>query len=131
MREASTRIESCPRNSDASSTASANLSFNFLTSGWFAASTGLGPSAFFFTGGFGAPGAAAPAFCAASFAATTRAFAASTCASFSASAEREDGEVARGGRVLAGASVGDPESGGLPSCAIKLSYHTLSYYALA
>src|SRR2546421_3267407 len=62
MREALTRIESWPRNSDASITASANFSFNFLTSGWLAASTGLGPSSFFFTGGFGAPGAAAPAF---------------------------------------------------------------------
>ena len=60
---------------------------------------------------------------AASFAATTRAFAASTCASFSESAEFEEGESARASceRWSDGASVGVPVSGGLPSCAIELS----------
>ena len=62
------------------------------------------------------------------FAATTLAFAASTCASFSASAESEDGVSARAsvcGAASVGASVGAPDSGGVPSCAIQLSY-TLS-----
>src|SRR6266446_2880045 len=60
---------------------------SFFTNGCADASDGLGPSSFFFTGAFGAPGAVAPAFSAASLAAATRAFASSTIASFSESAD--------------------------------------------
>src|ERR1044072_5669454 len=122
------RIESWPRNSEASTPASPTVSFNLLTSGWFEASTGFGPSSFFFTGGFGAPGAPGAAFCAPSFAANTRALAASTCASFSASAEGGEADVAARasscGAAGAGASVGGPDSGGLPSCAIETQLHS-------
>src|SRR6185295_4014784 len=45
-------------NSTASRTAPSNFAFNFCTSLLPEASDGLGPSSFFLTGAFGAPGAA-------------------------------------------------------------------------
>src|SRR6185436_1718225 len=87
--------ESCPINSDASPIASLNFSLSFLTSGCSAASVGFGPSSFFLTGGFGAPGSSE------SFTAATRAFACSTIDAFSASAPASvpAGGIADGGGV--------------------------------
>src|SRR5712691_6303075 len=94
MCDRSIRIESWPRNSLASITAPSHVARSFFTSGCADASVGFGPSSFFFTGAFGAPGAAGAAFCAASFAAATRAFASSIIASFSESADGGEEEFA-------------------------------------
>src|ERR1041384_4192570 len=99
MRWASTLMESCPINSDASPIASPNFAFSFLTSGCPLASVGLGPSSFFLTGGFGAPAAAGCSND--SLTAATRAFACSTIDAFSASAPASvpAGGMAEGGGV--------------------------------